>query len=121
MNDGAKEFDNCAIIKRALVRFAHAFDHFAFARMVAEMHAGSRLRLSNFESDARALVQQAQQLAVERVYLFSPTFNGHRVTPCSEVSTARVSGWVNGSNPRVECLTHPLTRMVLTSDPIQKT
>jgi hypothetical protein len=34
---------------------------------------------------------------------------------CDEVSTTCVSGWIQHASPQIECLTHSLTQVVLTS------
>ena len=60
VNDGPVEFYNCPIVQRAFIGLAHSFDHFALARMIAKRCARLLLRLANLQSDASALVEQAQ-------------------------------------------------------------
>src|SRR4029077_13997686 len=49
VNDCPVEFDDCSIVQRSLVGFAHALYDFAFARMIAERYPRFFLRFANLE------------------------------------------------------------------------
>jgi hypothetical protein len=77
MNDGAKKFHDRAIVERAFICPTHSFDHFAFACMVAKRETTGCFRFPDPGCQARALVEEPQQVLVDRVYFVSPLINRH--------------------------------------------
>ena len=77
MNDCAIKLDNGPIVKWSFVNPAHALDDFAFASVIAKRDTGLFLRLAHLDGDARALVEQLEQLRIEFVNSASPIVDVH--------------------------------------------
>src|SRR5258708_1984023 len=71
-NDAAKNVQNAFRLQRTAVFAADPLQYLAFARAVIDRQAARLLDPADFGSDPRPLVQQAQQLGVERVNRAAP-------------------------------------------------
>jgi hypothetical protein len=77
--DASKETRHGLLIEWSGIGLAHAPYDLTLARRVAEREASGPLRFTDFDGQPRSYVEQAQQLRINRVYLFPPVLNTHLV------------------------------------------